>query len=315
METDKPQHYKWTIDAGATKQRLDQFLALQKVAESRSQIQRLVAKGMFLVNGKIVGKDYPLTEGDVVESNSSVVQEYAEQLQEKRSPVEVPVLYEDDAILVINKPIGVLVHPTPQSDEWTIADFVRSHCGDAITHVGDDPTRPGIIHRLDRDVSGVMVIAKTAAAFATLKEQFMGRTITKEYRAIVFGTFPKDAGTITFKITHSKTRGGKMAAKPEHEEGREAWTDYDVLQKFKRFSLLQVRIRTGRTHQIRAHLAAIDHPVVGDMVYGAKRTRGTKGIARVYLHAFQLEITHPVTGERKAFTAPIPAEFDAFINA
>jgi 23S rRNA pseudouridine1911/1915/1917 synthase len=233
METDRPKQYAWTIDAGTVKQRLDQFLAARFSDESRSQVQRWIARGVFVVNGKIVAKDYPLKVGDLVERNAAVNAEQEEKVRAAQTPVEIPVLFEDESILVINKPIGVLVHPAPQSDEWTLVDFVRAHCA-GIDGVGEDPTRPGIVHRLDRDVSGVMVIAKTVSAWEHLKEQFMQRSITKEYRAIVFGAMSKPTGTITFKIAHSTTRGGKMAAKPDHEVGREAWTEYEVLQAFRR---------------------------------------------------------------------------------
>lgn len=304
----------WVIEEDAAKQRIDQFLASRIPDTSRGKIQRMIGEGLFVVNGSVVAKDYVLRKGDKIHANALAHEAKAEKRKVKYQPIDIPVLYEDNAILVISKPDGVLVHPTPTSDEWTLVDFIRTHCP-GIEGVGEDPSRPGIVHRLDRDVSGVMVIAKTPEAYASLKDQFMNRTLTKEYRAIVFGKFPQGAGTITFKITHSKTRGGKMAAKPEHEEGREAWTEYEVLKEFKRYSLLRVIIQTGRTHQIRAHLGAVDHPVVGDTVYGAKRTRLAKGIKRVYLHAFQLEITHPSTGERQSFQAPLPQEFSAFIEA
>ncbi len=293
--------------------RIDQFLAAQFPDQSRSEVQRWIARGRFTVNGRVVAKDYVLKVDDRVEETHTISN--GKETQETvRTAVDIPIIFEDDDIVLVNKPIGVLVHPTPKNDEWTLVDFVREHCG-SLDGVGEDPERPGIVHRLDRDVSGVMVIAKTPAAWRHLKEQFMQRTITKEYRAIVFGQPSQPTGTITFKIAHSQTRGGKMAARPEHELGREAWTEYEVLQTFKRYALLRVFIRTGRTHQIRAHLAAIDHPVVGDMIYGAKRTRLTKGIERVYLHALRLEVTHPGSGERQSFEAPMPQEFERFMQA
>jgi 23S rRNA pseudouridine1911/1915/1917 synthase len=250
--------HNWTVQPDDAKKRIDQFLAVRMSDLSRSKIQRMLKDGLFSVNDAVVAKDYVLRAGDVIHANETGLEAHEEKRRAKHTPIEIPIIYEDDAILVINKPIGLLVHPTPTSDEWTLVDFVKAHCGN-LEGVGEDATRPGIVHRLDRDVSGIMVIAKTPEAFTHLKDQFMKRTLTKEYRAIVFGAPVKETGTVTFKIAHSKTRGGKMAAKPEHEEGREAWTEYEIIKKFRKYSFMRIIIKTGRTHQIRAHLGAIDH--------------------------------------------------------
>lgn len=291
-----------TVDASDVGERLDKFLAA-RLDMSRSQIAKHIDAAAITVNGSSVTKHYAVQEGDVIEV--AIEEEHVEIV-----PVEIPVLHEDDAIVVIDKPVGVLVHPTPTSREWTLADFAREHGAGA---VGDSPERPGIVHRLDRAVSGVMVIAKTQEAFESLKAQFKARTVRKEYRAIVFGVPVHETDVIKFKIAHSKTHGGKMAARPEDAEGRDAWTEYDVLQNINdRFAELSVHIRTGRTHQIRAHLAAIDHPIVGDHVYASKHYKSKKEYPRLMLHSYELEFAHPATGEEITFTAPLPQELQDF---
>lgn len=288
--------------------RLDHFLVAQMTDVSRSQIQKWIKQGSVNVNGKAVAKHFFLSVGDTVEVNVTA------ETAEKKVVPEIPVVFEDESIMVLNKPAGLVVHPPQEQYPYaTVVDFLMKH-DPAIRDVGEDSLRPGIVHRLDKDVSGVLVVAKTQAAFLSLKQQFMERQVEKEYRAIVYGVPSQNAGEIKFKIAHSKTQGGKMAAKPEHEEGREAWTEYTVLQAYKRYSLLSVSIKTGRTHQIRAHLAAIDHPVVGDTVYFSKRYQPSRSSQRVYLHAYRLAFQHPATGERVEYISEIPSEFAEFLQ-
>lgn len=294
----------WSIDEAQKNTRLDKFLVTQLPNESRSAIQKWITSGAVLVNGASVSKHYFLVPGDEVV--------YTPVVKEKVSLGAVPevdILYSDDAVLVVNKPNGLLVHPTNSSAEHTMVDVALQH-DPQIAEVGDDPRRPGIVHRLDREVSGVMVIAKTQQAFESLKKQFQERTVEKQYRAIVYGVPKNQSDVIRFKIAHSKTQGGKMAARPEHEDGKDAWTTFDVLGSYQRqYAELSVHIKTGRTHQIRAHLAAIDHPVVGDALYAKKRHQSDAIYPRLFLHAERLQVTHPVTGERMEWVSPIPKEF------
>lgn len=298
-----------TIEAGKDGERIDKFL-VPHIDLSRSQIAKRIVAGEVTVNGKKVTKHYALEVGDVIEVKL-VPEEEVEIV-----PVEIPVIHEDESVLVISKPVGVLVHPTSSSREWTLTDFLREHVP-GISEVGDSPERPGLVHRLDRGVSGVMVIAKTQEAFESLKAQFKARTVVKEYRAIVLGVPNESYGIIKFKIDHSKRKGGgKMAARPEHEDGKTAWTEYDVLQNMQdRYAELSVRIKTGRTHQIRAHLAAIDHPVVGDELYASKHYKTGKAFSRIFLHAHMLSFTHPKSGENVEYTSKTPQEFTDFLKS
>lgn len=330
--------------------RLDKFLVRALAAGvSRAQIQHWIKSARVRVNEKIVSKHYQLKKGDVVIvapptkttvtlstepaqkkqnlANTEVAQQTAAQKQNPADVVgilslpTIKILYEDDDIIVLHKPVGVLVHPvasrsvglSAEALTWTVVDFLLARCP-AIEDVGEQE-RAGLVHRLDRDVSGVMVAAKTPQSYENLKQQFMARRVRKEYRAIVHGVPAAASNIIKFKIARSKTKTGKMAARPEQAAGKEAWTEYDVLAvRHNRYALLEVCIRTGRTHQIRAHLAAIDHPVVGDQLYFLRRYQSQKKYPRLYLHSFQLGFQHPTTGAAVTFTAPLPPEFTAFMR-
>jgi 23S rRNA pseudouridine1911/1915/1917 synthase len=223
------------------------------------------------------------------------------------------ILYEDEGVIVFEKPAGVLVHAAPGHDGETMVDALISHAPH-MRGVGEDPMRPGIVHRLDKLASGVMIAAKTQNAFAHLKRQFVERRVQKEYLALVYGKLPRDEGTITFPLVRSK-KSGKMVAKPNGGEGKEAITHYEVIQRFKTATLLRVRIETGRTHQIRAHVRAIDHPLVGDPLYFKKHMRHIRPIKlpRIFLHAERLTIELP-NGETKTFIAPLPAELSDLLQ-
>ncbi|OGL66944.1 hypothetical protein A2856_00375 [Candidatus Uhrbacteria bacterium RIFCSPHIGHO2_01_FULL_63_20] len=218
---------------------------------------------------------------------------------------KLDILYEDPDLLVVNKPAGLLVHEAASAPgEKTLVDLVLAH-DPKIKDVGE-AGRDGIVHRLDRDVSGVMAIAKTRAVAEHLKDAFSTRDVGKEYVALVYGKLPKDHDVISFKIARSK-RTGKMVARPHSQEGKDAVTEYDVLDRFKNHTLVRLKILTGRTHQIRTHMLAIDHPVVGDTLYAKKRMKNIRPLEmdRLFLHSQRLEIPM-LDGSRKAFTAPLP---------
>ncbi len=301
----------WRVTEEHDNERLDKFLVAQYPNESRATVQKWVENGTVVVNGKRVTKHHFLNVGDTIEIQRAAPDITAAAV----APIaSLDVLYDDEDIVVVNKPVGLIVHPDGKNNQQTLADLLRHQCPN-ITTVGDDATRPGIVHRLDREVSGVMVVAKTTEAFEHLKEQFQHRTVHKEYRAIVHGVPSKAADVLKFKIAHSKRHGGKMAARPEQEEGKEAWTEYTILEHLNsRYALLAVVIKTGRTHQIRAHLAAIDHPIVGDTLYESKHYASTRQYSRLFLHAYRLTIRHPRTEEPMTFEAPIPQEFDSFLS-
>lgn len=294
---------RYTVESTSVGERLDRFLVSQFADRSRSAIQKLIKAGGVTVNGEQVTKHHFLEEGDLVEV--AEIKE-AEVVFDRK---EIPVLYEDEHIVVVSKPVGILVHPTETSKEWTLAHFLREQYPE-IADVGDSDVRPGIVHRLDRHVSGAMVAAKTDEAFYALKQQFQERTVSKEYCAIVHGIPSKETDIIKFKIARSASKKGRMAARPENSEGREAWTEYDILETYdEHYSKLSIRIKTGRTHQIRVHMSAIGHPVVGDVLYSHKEFGDATRFRRIFLHSHKLAFTHPVTKEEVEFTSALPDNF------
>lgn len=327
MQNQSTMKRSFIVEKLRDKMRLDQFLVAEFRGHSRAQTQKWIRDGFVIVNGTQRSKHFLLSHGDTVRVEIAVVETKTREsdavvdtqgLRAQRTPatsLDIPILFEDDVVLIINKPAGLVVHPPhAQYTQPSVVDFLLAHVP-AITNVGGDPLRPGIVHRLDKEVSGVMIVAKTNEAYRVLQQQFAQRSVTKEYRAIVYGVPPQETGDIRFKLAHSKRTSGKMAARPEHEEGREAWTTFTVLQLFRRYALLAVQINTGRTHQIRAHLAAIDHPIVGDSVYYSSHYQPAREAQRLYLHAYQLGFVHPVSGEHVRYTVELPPEFTHFANA
>lgn len=283
--------------------RLDKALAQALPSLSRARIQKHIKAGDITVNGKAVVKHYPLKNTDRVDV------EIEEVFVPTQPLADIPaILFEDDDILVIDKPAGVLVHPASGSHEATLVDWLLAHFP-PIKNVGENVERPGIVHRLDRDVSGVMVVAKTQRAFEHLKREFKERTVEKSYCALVHGVVHQEDGEIRFSIDRS-TRHGAMAAFPD-QSGKEALTLFWVKQRFQQYTLLTVKIETGRTNQIRVHLRARSHPIVGDQTYGRRGTH-PEPLSRPFLHAERLAFTHP-NGERMTFSAPLPQDLANFL--
>lgn len=269
----------------------------------RAEIQRWIKNGDVQLNRRSITSHSLVSEGDKISYNPKIK-------TAKRPAIiqSLRVLYEDEHVLVVFKPSGLLVHATNEHEtSSTLADSVKAYFP-KIVSVGENPLRPGIVHRLDKDVSGVMVVAKTNEAFNDLKRQFSNREVEKEYIALAYGALPKDHDVISLKIARSKARK-RMVARPQSQEGKEAITEYDVLKRFKTATFVRVRIYTGRTHQIRAHFKGIDHPLVGDALYAKKHMRHIKPIAfpRVFLHAAKISFTLP-NRTRKTVEAPIPKE-------
>ncbi len=280
-------------------QRLDKFLTdAGPLKLSRSQIQKLIGQGLININNLTVSSHYVLKPGDIINIAKNLSSD--KKLIDKKKFAGAPnhkikIIHETDEFLVINKPAGLAVHGL---GNYTLADWLREKYP-GILQVGDDPERPGIVHRLDKDVSGLMVIAKTQAAFNGLKKQFQNRTVKKEYTALVYGKIQKDSAIINFPIKRSR-EGYKMAAMPAttkgepNEKGRLAETEFRVLKKLINYTLLKIKIKTGRTHQIRVHLAAYDHPIVGDDIYSTAKTRIQNkklNLGRIFLIADHLAFT------------------------
>ena len=288
--------------------RLDAFLASQIAGWSRVRLQRLIEAEDVLVNGKPSKPSYKLREQDEIEVE--LVAPPTETFTPENIPVDI--VYEDTTLIVVNKPAGLVVHPAASTASGTLANALAYHfqqLPDAGTGV-----RPGIVHRLDRDTSGLLVVAKTEAALEDLSDQFRDRTVFKSYVALVHGRLPASSGRIDQPIARDPTNRTRMAVV---RGGRSALTLYRVKRSFERFTLLDVELKTGRTHQIRVHLAWLKHPVAGDETYGAGRDNTIqdprlrariRNLGRHFLHAEKLGFIHPETREPVKFESPLPAE-------
>lgn len=295
--------------AGPDQERLDRFLAGQVPDLSRSAAQRLIDEGRVTVNGEPARSSYKVRAGDQV----VVLLPGDDGVQELR-PEAIPlhVVYEDDALLVVDKPAGMVVHPAPGHTGGTLANALLAHSPAlAGLDLPSSEQRPGIVHRLDRDTSGVILLAKTEKVQRALQQQFKDRRVDKAYLALVHGHLQPAWGRIEAPIGRDPQHRQRMAVLPG---GREAVTEYHVLEQFAwqtgpaagMYSLVKAEPRTGRTHQIRVHLASVGHAVVGDPVYGRRRTH--LPLERQFLHAGHLGFQHPVTGQRLELDTPLPAD-------
>src|SRR5829696_9509517 len=295
--------------------RLDAFLASQIEGWSRARLQRLIDSEDVLVNGTPSKASYKLREQDEVEVELSASP------SESFSPENIPIdiVYEDETLLVVNKPAGLVVHPAAGTPSGTLANALAYHFQQLPD--GGTGVRPGIVHRLDRDTSGLLVVAKTEAALENLSDQFRDRTVFKSYVALVHGRVAVSSGKIDQPLARDPSNRTRMAIV---RGGRNALTLYRVRRAFDRFTLLDVELKTGRTHQIRVHLAWIKHPVVGDETYGGGRDKTlpdpglrarVAALGRQFLHAERLGFHHPSTGEWLGFTAPLPPELSEFLGA
>jgi len=281
--------------------RLDHYLLEQWPQYSRSRLQSWIKQGRVLVNGEAVKASHLLRGGEQIEVSPAGLPPL------KATPEDLPVevLYEDTAVIAVNKPAGMAVHAGAGQHDGTLVNRLV-HRFQVLSQVGGD-MRPGIVHRLDKDTSGVLLVARTDAAHRALAAQFAGRTVEKIYVALVHGNVRADSGRITKPIARDPVRRTRMTARLK--SGREALTDYRVLRRFEKFTLLEVRIGTGRTHQIRVHLTSIGHPVAGDRVYGPKEIS-----PRLFLHARRIGFISPATGERVAVEAPLPVELEEWLG-
>lgn len=298
------QSYEFMVESEQEGARIDQFLT-QKIPDiSRSRIQKLIEQGNVTVQDKQIKPNYKVRQGDVVRVDlpEPVV------LDVKPEDIDIEILYEDEDIAVVNKPQGMVVHPAAGNYSGTLVNALMARCSSLSTING--VIRPGIVHRIDKDTSGVLVIAKNDAAHHSLAEQIKVHSVKRIYLAIVEGVIKQDSGTVDAPLGRHPVERKKMAV--VNKNGRRAVTHYRVIERFKRNTLIEARLETGRTHQIRVHMAYIGHPLVGDPVYGYKKQRfNLKGQA---LHAKTLGIIHPSTGEYMEFTTPLPEYFLKLID-
>lgn len=296
---------EFSVGPEAAGTRLDIFLAGKLAGLSRSRIKRLVEEGRVRLAENTSKPGHRLAAGETV----AVELPGREEAVPSPEPIPLVFLHLDDSIAVINKPPGLLVHPLRAGQGGTLVNGLLHHLGN-LPATGSS-LRPGIVHRLDRDTSGVMVCARTGEAWEDLGRQFRARTVEKEYLALVRGRPPENEGECSGPIGRSRSRRTKMAVRPG--SGRPARTLYRLEEEFPGVSLLRLNILTGRTHQIRVHLARLGCPVLGDPVYGGKRKEGYPPVPRQMLHARRLKIAHPATGEPMEWTAPLPEDMESVL--
>ena len=287
-------------DAGT---RADVFLAA-KLGVSRSNMQKLLEDGRVKRGEKIIKANYKVRAGEMF------VVDIPEPEPIEAVPENIPldIIYEDDDVVVLNKARGMVVHPAPGNYTGTLVNALLYHCSN-LSGI-NSAIRPGIVHRLDKDTSGIMIVAKNDAAHISLSQQIQSKNAVRTYLAVVRGNIKTDSGTIETQIARDKTDRKKMAV--VKEGGRDAITDYEVLERFGKYTLVRCKLRTGRTHQIRVHMEYLGYPLVGDPKYSPMKTPfGIKGQA---LHSHTLEFTHPRTGERMKFEAPLPEDMHKIIT-
>ena len=285
--------------------RLDSFLASGTAALTRSAAQRLIAEGQVMVNGKTVPKSCRLAGTETV----SFTLPEPEPIDAVPQDIPLDVVYEDGDVIVVNKPAGLVVHPAPGHPDGTLVNALLYHCGEELSGVGG-ALRPGIVHRIDRDTSGLIIAAKNDFAHQALAAQLQDHSLARTYEAIAVGGFREDRGTVDAPIGRCASDRKKMAVTAHG--GRPAVTHWEVLERFQGYTYIRCRLETGRTHQIRVHLAHIGHPIWGDTVYGAKKP--VPGLTGQCLHAVELRFVHPRTGEAVCLSCPLDAEFQSVLE-
>ena len=292
--------------------RLDKFLHAALPDYSRSVLQRAIREGNITVNDKKVVVHHWLKSGDSIE-----LKNLAEPIKITVTPnkdVPYKLIAETADYLIIDKPAGLVVHPAAGVNEPTLVDGLIAKYPE-IASVGDDPLRPGIVHRLDREVSGLLVITRNNQMYEHLKKQFQDRTIDKDYVGLVIGQLSQPSGTINFPLARSKRNHGKIAARNKAgDDTREAITHYAVAKQWQKVTLLKLKLETGRTHQIRAHLAALGYPLVGDQLYRPPKLAFKNTPGRIFLHAQTLSFTD-LSSQRQTFSSPLPKELSDFLNS
>lgn len=294
-----------TVPADQSGIRVDSWLAEQIDGLTRSAVQNLLSEKAVCCNGQPLKKNYKLIGGECITVTLPELREV--DLVPENIPLDI--IYEDADIIVVNKPRGMVVHPAPGNWSGTLVNALMYHCGDSLSGINGEH-RPGIVHRIDKDTSGLLVVAKNDAAHQSLAAQIAAHTAYRGYEAIVVGSPREDSGTINKPIARHKTDRKKMAIM---EGGREAITHYRVLQRFRGYTHMAFQLETGRTHQIRVHMASIGHPIIGDPVYGLKKDRFSD-IGGQCLHAARLTLCHPTTQEMMHFTAPLPEYFTQILD-
>jgi 23S rRNA pseudouridine1911/1915/1917 synthase len=301
------------VERSLPHERLDTFLRAQFPAVSRGTIQRLIEQGHITVNGEKAKPTHAPRAGERI----SVYWPEARPAEARPEDLPLEIIYEDKDLLVLNKAPGMVVHPAAGNEEHTLVNALLHHCKGQLSGIGG-VARPGIVHRLDKDTSGCLVVAKNDATHLALSAQFAERSLDKTYLAIVCGAMPHAKGEIRAAIARHPSHRKRMAV--TEDAGRDAWTSYRVIEQLNDATFVQATLHTGRTHQIRVHFQHIGFPIVGDETYGARQNRRLKELtrfaaSRVMLHAHQLEFVHPRTKRKRKFEAPVPEDFRRTLEA
>ena len=284
--------------------RIDKAISDKDSSLSRVTVQRLIDDGKILVNGKNIKSSYKLNLNDVV----TIEKDEPKEVEIKAEEIPLDIIYEDDDILVINKQKGLVVHPGNGNPDGTLVNAIMAYCKDSLSGIGGE-IRPGIVHRIDKDTSGLLIVAKNDKAHINISDQIKNHEVKKTYIALVRGNLKENMATIDMPIARSNKDRTKMAVS---KDGKKAVTHIRVLERFDGYTLLEVNIETGRTHQIRVHLSQIGYPIVGDMVYS--NGKNPFGVEGQMLHSMKLEFKHPITGKEMKLEAPIPEYFENVLN-
>ena len=293
------------LTADRAGERADAFLARCVPGLTRSAAQRLLEEGAVTLGGSPVKKNYKTAPGDVLEA----VLPDPEPVAILPQNIPLDVVYEDADVIVVNKPVGLVVHPAPGHPDGTLVNALLYHCGDSLSGINGE-LRPGIVHRIDRDTSGLIIAAKNDKAHLALAAQLQDHSLARVYEAVAVGNLREDAGTVDAPIGRHPVDRKKMAI--DHKNGRPAVTHWSVLGRYPGYTHVECRLETGRTHQIRVHLASIGHPLLGDVVYGSKKP--WPGLAGQCLHARKLKFVHPSTGEPVELECPLPGWFEQVLK-
>lgn len=295
---------KYIITENEKGKRLDAYIATKNENITRTSAQRMIEEGNILVNGKKQKVAYKINIDDVV----TVVPEEIKEISIEAEDIPIDVIYEDKDIIVVNKPKGMVVHPANGNYNGTLVNAIMGMCKETLSGIGGE-LRPGIVHRLDKDTSGLLIIAKNDKAHVKMSEQIKNHEVKKTYIALVRGVIKENEATIDMPIGRSTSDRKKMAV---NKEGKNAITHIKVLKRYDKYTLLQVNIETGRTHQIRVHLSYIGYPIIGDTTYS--NGKNEFGVVGQCLHAKSLEFKHPITGKEMKLEAPLPEYFQDIIN-
>lgn len=285
-------------------ERLDVYVSSQNEEITRTSAQRLIEQGNILVNGKKQKVSYKVSVGDVI----TIEEVQAQPIELKAQEIPIEIIYEDNDIIVVNKPKGMVVHPANGNPDGTLVNAIMAICKDSLSGIGGE-IRPGIVHRLDKDTSGLLIVAKNDKAHVNMSEQIKNHEVKKTYIALVRGVVKENEATINMPIGRSNSDRKKMAVT---KNGRNAITHIKVLKRYEKYTLLEVNIETGRTHQIRVHLSHIGYPIIGDYTYS--NGKNEFGVVGQCLHAKKLEFKHPITGEEMTLEAPLPKYFEDILQ-